>query len=73
MNKSMTIKYKDDESQMCVYYTGNRICLVTDNNLTDGGIVQTLFCLDKDDALTLIESLSNMIKAEKEVREDEYL
>ena len=61
----MTIKYKDDDSQMYVYYTGNRICLVTDNNLTGGGgIVQTLFCLDKDDALTLIESLSRMIKTE---------
>ena len=57
MNKSMTIKYKDDDSQMCVYYTGNRVC----NNLTDGGIVQTLFCLDKKDTLALIESLSNMI------------
>ena len=66
MNKSMTIKYKDDVSQMCVYYTGSRVCIVTDNNLTDGGVVQTLFCLDKKDTLALIESLSNMIKAESE-------
>ena len=64
LKKSMTIKYKDDDSQMCVHYTGNRICLVTDNNLTDGGIVQTLFCLEKEDALTLIKSLSRMIKTE---------
>ena len=64
LKKSMTIKYKDDDSQMCVYYTGNRICLVTYNNLTDGGIVQTLFCLEKEDVLTLIESLSRMIKTE---------
>ena len=66
MNKSMTIKYKDDDSQMCVYYTGNRVCIVTDNNLIDGGFVQTLFCLDKKDTLALIESLSKMIKAESE-------
>lgn len=66
MNKSMTVKYKDDDSQMCVYYTGNRVCIITNNNLTDGGFVQTLFCLDKKDTLALIESLSKMIKAESE-------